>query len=123
MKNSFSRSAFVCSLLALTGCTLTELRVSNHTGTNIYIYSGHTKKMTPIKSGNVGTVPHSSGSIIVVTGHDDVWQYENVESILPEANRSFNKISLLITIGADGLITLPNGKTVSPSHILQGQNR
>ncbi|HXT41894.1 MAG TPA: hypothetical protein VN887_17935 [Candidatus Angelobacter sp.] len=123
MMNSFSKIVFMCLLLALTGCTLTELRVSNRTGTNIYVYSGHTKRITTIKAGNIGTVPHSSGSIIVVTGHDDVWQFENVESISPEANRSFNKISLLITIGADGLVTLPNGKILSPSQILQGQHR
>ena|ERR1051326_4791272 len=113
-------SALVLAVaLLLTGCISMELRVTNHTGTVIHIYSGHTKKIATIAANATVTVPHSSGRIIVITGRDEVWEYNDVQSFVDEAKRSYKRISLHVAIGSDGSITLPSGSTLKPNRKIE----
>ena len=104
--------------LLLAGCVATELRVTNRTGTGIHIYSGHTKRVITILAGATGTVPHSSGKVIVITQRDEVWEYADVRSLVDEAARSYKRVSLHLDIKSDGCITLPSGKKVTPTRRL-----
>jgi hypothetical protein len=100
----------------LAGCYVrTELCVTNRTGTGIYVYSGHTKNITTINAGATGVVPHTMGSLIVITQQDDVWEYDEVQSIVAEAYRGHKRVSLRVDIGPDGVITLPSGRKLEPT--------
>ena len=113
-------SALILSAVALllVGCVATDLRVTNRTGTVIHIYSGHTKKVATIVSDATVSVPHTTGRVIVVTGRDEVWEYDDVHSVVDEATRSYKRVSLHVSIGSDGNITLPSGKTLTPTRKL-----
>ena len=113
-----STSIHVILALLLTGCVHTELRVDNQTGTGIYVYSGHTKQITAIPLGATAAVPHSSGRIIVLTQRDDVWEYDDVTSVVDEATHGFLRVSLHVDITPDGSIRLPSGTKLTPSQIL-----
>lgn len=104
--------------LLLAGCVATDLRVTNQTGTGIYIYSGHTKKIATIAAGATVTVPHTSGRVIVITQRDEVWEYDDVQSLVDEATRSYKRVSLRVEIGSDGSITLTSGKKLTPTRRL-----
>ena len=114
----FSTFLIAALALVLAGCVATDLRVTNRTGTGICVYSGHTKKFTTIAAGATATVPHTSGKVIVITQRDEVWEYDDVESLVDEATRSFKRVSLLVDIEPDGTVTLPSGRTVTPTHKL-----
>lgn len=109
---------FAVVALLLVGCVATDLRVTNRTGTVIHVYSGHTKKIATIASDATVTVPHTTGRIIVVTGRDEVWEYDDVRSIADDATRSYKRVSLHVSIGSDGSITLPSGRTLTPTRRL-----
>jgi hypothetical protein len=100
--------------LLLAGCVATDLRVTNRTGTVIHVYSGHTKKIATIAADATVTVPHTSGRVIVITGRDEVWEYDDVQSLVDDATRSCKRVSLHVDISSDGSITLPSGKTLTP---------
>jgi hypothetical protein len=104
--------------LLMTGCVDTDLRVTNRTGTVVHVYSGHTKKIATIKADATVTVPHTSGRVIVITGRDEVWEYDNVQSLVDEATRSYKRVSLHVDMSSDGSITLPSGKTLTPTQRL-----
>src|SRR6185295_16976663 len=104
--------------LLLAGCVATDLRVTNRTGTVIHIYSGHTKKIATIAADATVTVPHTVGRVIVITGRDEVWDYDDVRSVVDEARRSYKRVSLHVDVRADGSITLPSGKTLTPTRKL-----
>jgi len=104
--------------LLLTGCVATDLRVTNQTDTGIYIYSGHTKKIATIAAGATVSIPHTSGRVIVITQRDEVWEYDNIQSLVDEASRSYKRVSLHVEIESDGSITLPSGKKLTPTRRL-----
>ncbi len=113
-------SAFILAPVALllAGCFATELRVTMRTGTVIHVYSGHTKKIATIAVDATVTVPHTSGRVIVITGRDEVWEYDDVQSLVDEATRSYKRVSLHVDVGADGSITLPSGRTLTATRRL-----
>ncbi|HRI16290.1 MAG TPA: hypothetical protein PLX89_25125 [Verrucomicrobiota bacterium] len=109
---------FAAVALLLVGCVATDLRVTNRTGTVIHVYSGHTKKIATIAADATVTVPHTSGRIIVITGRDEVWEYDDVWSLVDEATQSYKRVSLHVSIGSDGSIALPSGGTLTPTRRL-----
>jgi hypothetical protein len=111
---------FILAVLALllTGCVATDFRVTNQTGTGIYIYSGHTKKIATITAGATATVPHTSGRVIVITQRDEVWEYDDVQALVDEATRNYKRVSLHVEIESDGSIKLPSGKKLTPTRRL-----
>jgi len=109
---------FAAIALLMTGCVATELRVTNRTGTGIYFYSGHTKKMTTISAGATATVSHTSGRVILITQQDEVWEFDDVKSLVDEAARSYKKVSLHVDIESNGSIALPSGKKLTPTRRL-----
>lgn len=109
---------FVAFALLLTGCVATDLRVTNQTGTGIHIYSGHTKKIATIAAGATATVPHTSGRVIIITQRDEVWEYDDVQSLVDAATRSYKRVSLHVEIESDGSITLPSGTKLTPTRRL-----
>jgi hypothetical protein len=113
-------SAFIPVLLALlaSGCVSTGLRVNNQTGTGVFVYSGHTRQVTKIPVDAAAAVPHSSGRIIVVTQRDEVWEYDNIESLVDEAEHDFLRVTLHVNLEPDGGIQLPSGKTLTPARTL-----
>lgn len=113
-------STLILAAVALlqAGCVATDLRVANRAGTVIHVYSGHTKKVATIVADATVTVPHTSGRVIVITGRDEVWEYDDVHSVVDEARRSYKRVSLRVDIGPDGSITLPSGKTLAPTRRL-----
>lgn len=104
--------------LLLAGCIATDLRVTNRRGTVIHVYSGHTKKVATIAADATVTFPHTSGRVIVVTGRDEVWEYEDVQSLVDEATGSYKRVSLRVAVEPDGSITLPSGRTLTPTRRL-----
>ena len=104
--------------LLVAGYIATELRVTNRTGTGIYIYSGHTKQVTTIPAGATRTVPHTSGRVIVITQRSEVWEYDDVQSLVDEAARSYKRVSLHVDIEPDGTILLPSGGKQTPTRSL-----
>jgi hypothetical protein len=104
--------------LLLAGCVATDLRVTNRTGTVIHVYSGHTKKIATIAADATVTMPHTSGRVIVITGRDEVWEYDDVRSLVDEATRSYKRVSLHVDVGPDGSITLPSGRALTPTRRL-----
>src|SRR5688500_11131174 len=109
---------FAAFALLLTGCVATDLRVTNQTGTGIYIYSGHTKKIATIAAGGTVKVPHTSGRVIVITQRDEVWEFDDVQSLVDEATRNYKRLSLHVEIESDGSITLPSGRKLTPTRRL-----
>jgi len=105
--------------LLMTGCVATELRVTNRTGKGIHIYSGHTKRVTTISAGATATVPHTSGRVILITQRDEVWEYDDVQSLVDEAAQSCKRVSLRVDIEPDGSIVLPFGKKLTPTRRLR----
>lgn len=105
---------FAAFALLLAGCVATDLRVTNRTGTGIYIYSGHTKRVVTIAAGATARVPHTSGRVIVITQRDEVWNYDDVQSLTDEATRSYKRVSLHVDIESDGSIGLPSGRKLTP---------
>jgi hypothetical protein len=108
---------FSTLLLLFTGCVDTELRISNQTGTGIHVYSGHTKNITTIRAGATGVVPHTSGTIIVITQKDEIWEYMDVSTVVGEASKGYKKVSLEVRLGPDGVMILPSGKKLKPKLI------
>jgi hypothetical protein len=101
----------------LTGCVDTELRISNQTGTGIYVYSGHTKRITTIPAGATGVVPHTAGKIIIITQQDEIWEFADVNVLGDEASKGYKRVSLQVQLGPDGTMTLPSGKSLTPKPI------
>ena len=115
---AFGTTTFVLLLPLLNSCVSTELNLANHTGAGVYVYSGHTKKVTTVSPGARTTVPHSSGKLIVITKRDDVWEYDNVQSVVDEAHRKFKRISLDANLESDGSITFPSGRILKPTRTM-----
>jgi len=104
--------------LMLVGCVATDLRITNRTGTVIHVYSGHTKKIASIAADATVRVPHTSGRVIIITGRDEVWEYDDVQSLVDDATRSYKRVSLHVDVGLAGAITLPSGRTLTPTRTL-----
>ena len=104
-------------VLLFTGCVDTELRISNQTGTGIYVYSGHTKEITTIPAGTTGVVPHTAGKMIIITQRDEIWEYTDVSVLSDEASKGYKRVSLHVRLGPDGTMTLPSGKSLTPKPI------
>lgn len=110
----YSVIILVTLTLLLTGCVATELRVENKTGTGIYLYSGHTKDLTTIPAGATATISHTSGKIIVITKQDNVWEYNDIDALMAGATKSYKRVSLHVSIEADGSVLLPSGNKLTP---------
>jgi hypothetical protein len=121
------RLTFALSLLVLvavlTGCVLTELRVTNHTGGQIQVYTGHTKKVKAVPVGATVVVPHTAGRIIIITQNDEVWEYDMVDvpQHVRDVTSGVKKLILLISVESDGTILLPSGTKISPSQKLRAK--
>ncbi|HEX8372810.1 MAG TPA: hypothetical protein VF585_08530, partial [Chthoniobacterales bacterium] len=103
----------------LGGCVVhTDLRVTNRTGAVIHVYSGHTKKIATIAVEATVKIPHTEGRVIVITGQEEVWEYDNVRSVVDEASQSYKRVSLAVDIDPRGGIELPSGKTLTPTRML-----
>jgi hypothetical protein len=122
MKRSLIFASFLLVLtVLLTGCVLTELRVTNHTGGQIQFYTGHTKKVTVVPAVATVVVPHTAGRVIIITQQDEVWEYNAV--VVPdyssELTKGFKKLILPISVEPDGAIMLPSGRKILPSQMLR----
>ncbi len=118
-RTRFSFLALAIGAGLLVGCTTTDLRVTNDTGSGIYMYSGHTKLMTAVPAGATVEVPQSLGLLIVITEADDVWEYDSFESVTHKSTKGSEPPSLQVHIGTGGIVTLPSGRTLVPTQILQ----
>lgn len=122
MKRSLIFAFFSLALVFLvTGCVLTELRVTNKTGGEIQFYSGHTKKVAKIPVDVNVVVPHTAGTVIIITHQDDVWEYDAVDvpDFSSELTKGFKKLILSISVEPDGAIVLPSGRKILPSQTLK----
>lgn len=122
MRRSFILGSYLLVIvILLTGCVVTELKVTNHTGGEIQFYTGHTKKTTTISSGATVVVPHTAGRIIVITHRDEVWEYDSVDvpDFTSELTKGFKKEILPISVESDGTIILPSGRKILPSQKLE----
>lgn len=109
-------------ILVTTGCAKSELHISNQTGRGIHVYSGQTKNITTVPAGATGIVPHSAGKIIIITQRDEIWEYENVETTSVEATKGY-KVRLQVTLGQDGVMTLPSGRDLAFPSVFGGGTR
>ena len=102
---------------ALTGCVATELRVTNHSGSSIQFFSGHTQKSVSIPLGATVTVPHTSGKAIIAQ-RDVVWTYDSVDvfDFPSETSKGFKRVTLPIVVQSNGVVSLPSGRKIEPSH-------
>ena len=76
------KMSIVClAVTMLTGCVCTELNVKNATSEKITVTSGHTGKSYGIRSGKTATVPHTLGSVSVVTETGRKWEYPAVSAL------------------------------------------
>lgn len=73
----------------LTGCVCTELAVKNATTEKITVTSGHTGKSYGIRSGKTTTVPHTAGSLSVITETGKKWEYPAVSALGGKAESRF----------------------------------
>ena len=113
MKRPLIFTLFLLALVVLlTGCVLTELRVTNHTSGQIQFYTGHTKKVTAVPVGATVVVPHTAGKIIIITQRDEVWEYDAVDvpDFDSELTKGFKKLILPISVEPDGAIILPSAE-------------
>jgi hypothetical protein len=65
----------------LSGCVCTELAVKNTCPEMITVTSGHTGRSYSIRSGKTATVPHTAGSVSVITASGKKWEYPAVCSV------------------------------------------
>lgn len=118
---------FAFPLLALvailTGCVLTELRVTNHTGGQIQFYTGHTKKVKTVPLGATVVVPHTAGRVIIIAQDDAVWEYDMVDvpQRVGEVTSGIKRLVLSVSVEPDGTIVLPSGTKISPSQKLRAK--
>jgi hypothetical protein len=112
--------SLVALVMVLTGCVLTELKVTNHTGGPIQFYTGHTKKVKAVPAGATVVVPHTAGRVIIITQNDEVWEYDMVDvpQYVGDVTSGVKKLILSVSVEPDGTIVLPSGTTISPSHKL-----
>jgi len=105
----------------MTGCVLTELRVTNHTGGQIQFYTGHTKKVRAIPAGATVTVPHTAARIIIIAQNDEVWEYDMVDvpKYSGDVTSGVKKLVLAVSVEPDGAIVLPSGIKILPSKKLE----
>ena len=110
-------------MVTLTGCVLTELRVTNHTGGQIQFYTGHTKKVKAIPPGDTVVVPHTAGRVVIISHSDEVWEYAMVDvpSYVGEVASGFKKLVLSVSVEPDGTILLPSGAKIPPSQTLKAK--
>ena len=108
---------FSALAIALSGCIACELRVTNHTGGSIQFYTGHTKKAFQIPAGATVTIPHASGSAIIITQQDEVWEYDvvDVPNFRTDTARGLKRITLPLTVEWSGAMTLPSGRRIEPT--------
>jgi tricorn protease-like protein len=108
-------------IVILTGCVLTELRVTNHTGGQIQFYTGHTKKVKTVPAGATVVVPHTAGKVIIITQNDEVWEYDMVDvpQHVGDVTSGVKKLILSVSVEPDGTIVLPSGTKISPSQKLR----
>ena len=102
--------------LFLTGCVATELKVINRTGSPIQFYTDHTKKTCIISDGDTVTVPHTAGRITVITPKKETWHYDalTVPDYASETIKSLQRLTLPVTIGPQGTVTLRSGRKIEP---------
>lgn len=118
---------FATPLLALaailSGCVLTELRVTNHTGGQIQFYTGHSKKVKAVPAGATVVVPHTAGRVIIITQKDEVWEYVMVDvpHYVGDVTSGVKKLVLSVAVEPDGTIVLPSGTKISPSQKLRAK--
>jgi hypothetical protein len=65
----------------LTGCVSTELAVKNATPEKVTVISGHTGRSYGIGPGKTTTVPHTVGSLSVITETGKKWEYPAVSAL------------------------------------------
>ena len=113
----------VCLAVAmLTGCVCTELAVKNATPEKITVTSGHTGKSYGIRSGKTATVPHTTGSLSVVTETGRKWEYPAVSALGGKAEGYFifwHKIVAPFEIKEPGVPNTTSKPSVAPTPQIQ----
>lgn len=113
-------SSLIVLVALLAGCVLTELRVTNRSGGNIQFYTAQTKKVKTITAGATVVVPHTAGTVIIITQNDEVWEYDTVDvpQFAREVASGAKKLILSVSVEPDGTIVLPSGAEIRPSRKL-----
>lgn len=76
--------SFVIALLATTpgGCAwMCKFRITNATGQQAAVTSGHTQRTIWLRDQDSGLVPHGSGDITVVLADGTTWVYRNLRPL------------------------------------------
>ena len=122
MKTSIKLLFMLSLALFLAGCVVCELRVTNHTGGAIQFYTDHTKRTVRIPDGATRTIPHAAGQIRISTEQAEVWEYDavNVPELTTETKKGFQRVTLPLTVGSNGIVVLPSGKRLQPSRRIYG---
>ena len=82
LEHEMKKMIIMCfGVTILTGCVCTELAIKNATPEKIIVTSGHTGKSYGIKSSKTTTVPHTAGSLSVVTETGKSWEYPAVSAL------------------------------------------
>jgi hypothetical protein len=69
-------------VMMIGGCgQLTQFRITNATGKEVAVTSGHTKKTVHILNGKTAHVPHTSGDITVTLPDGKTWVYRNLSPL------------------------------------------
>ena len=104
-------------LVLLTGCVETVLKVTNRTGANIQVHSGHTGQSFRIADRGTVKVPHTAGPIMISTAQGQTWGYTNicVPDLTNEVTKGFHRLTVSLSVGPTGEITLPSGRKIEPS--------
>jgi len=102
--------------ILLVGCVACELRVTNQTGGTIQFYTDHTRQTVSISAGATKTIPHTSGRLTITSQQGKVWNYNALDIFNHEANttKGFKRVTLPLTVGANGVLSLPSGKKITP---------
>ena len=113
-------------LLALiAGCVKTELRITNHTGGSIQVYSGHTKRATRIPNDETAIIPHTAGTLIIISEQDIVWEYDafDIVDFPKDTTRGVHRLTVSMSIEHNGTIALPSGQKIEPTRVLSPTKR
>jgi hypothetical protein len=116
----FTHTATVLLLAALAillvGCVACELRITNQTGGAIQFYTGHTRETVQIPAGATKAIPHTAGQLSITSQQGKVWKYDNVDitEYGADTSKGFKRLTLPLTVGADGVLSLPSGRKISP---------
>lgn len=80
MKNYYL--GWVLLILSVSGCSvITQFKIKNETGCNVFVTSSHTKQTVAIPDGADKLLPHTAGDIIVEFANGVKRTYKNVSPL------------------------------------------